>query len=363
MSRQRPTILVINPGSTSTRVALYEGDTLVDDEYLVCDAERLAACEHVIDQMAMRVEQVAGVLDKLGRSVTDLDAIAARGGPLRAAPGGVYRVNDAMLADAADTEFTEHVSKLACVIAADLAAGTDVPCFVVDPVSTDEFEPISRISGLAELPRKSLLHALNLKRAARHYAESIGKSPDDLNLILAHLGGGISVAISRAGRLIDAVDANGEGPFSPERSGGLRVDSLNQLVRDTGDDVAAVRRRLTREGGLMSHLGTTDALEVERRIQDGDAEARLVYEAMAYAVAKHIASLAAAVCGQVDGIVLTGGLANSKMLTDWIAERVAFLAPVRIEPGENEMLALREGTARALAGEEPIRTYPTGEIE
>ena len=358
-----PTILVINPGSTSTRIALFEGDQLIDDEHLVCDADELAACEHVIDQKLLRDRQVTALLEKLGRSVSDLDAVAARGGPLRPVPGGVYRVNGQMLADAASTDFTEHVSKLACVIAADLTAGTDVPCFIVDPVSTDEFVPISRISGLKELPRTSLVHALNIKRAARQIAEDLGKTPDDVNLILAHLGGGISVAVSRGGRLIDAVDANGEGPFSPERSGGLRVDSLNQMVLASGDDVAAVRKRLTREGGLMSHLGTTDAKEIERRIAAGDADAKLVYEAMAYTVAKHICALAAAVDGRVDAVVLTGGLAHSKMVTDWITRRVSFLAPVRLVPGENEMIALREGVARALAGDEPIRVYPTGDIE
>ena len=358
-----PTILVINPGSTSTRIALFEGERLIGDEHLVCDADELAACEHVIDQKDLRDRQVTALLEKLGRSVSDMDAVAARGGPLRPVPGGVYRVNEQMLANAASTDFTEHVSKLACVIAADLTAGTSVPCFIVDPVSTDEFEPISRISGLKELPRTSLVHALNIKRAARLVAEDLGKTPAHVNLILAHLGGGISVAVSRAGRLIDAVDANGEGPFSPERSGGLRVDSLNHMVLASGDDVAAVRKRLTREGGLMSHLGTTDAQEIERRIAAGDADAKLVYEAMAYTVAKHICALAAAVEGHVDAVVLTGGLANSKMVTDWITRRVKFLAPVHLVPGENEMIALGEGVARALAGDEPIRAYPTGDIE
>ncbi|MHC4985624.1 MAG: butyrate kinase [Planctomycetota bacterium] len=358
-----PTILVINPGSTSTRIALYDGEQLVDDEHLVCDADQLAACDHVIDQKLLRDRQVKDLLEKLGRSVADLDAVAARGGPLQPVPGGVYRVNEVMLADAADDAFTEHVSKLACLIAADLTAGTAVPCFIVDPVSTDEFEPVSRISGLKELPRISLVHALNIKRAARQVAEGMGKTPADVNLILAHLGGGISVAVSRKGRLIDAVDANGEGPFSPERSGGLRVDSLNQMVLASGDDVAAVRRRLTREGGFMSHLGTTDAREIERRVIDGDAYAQLVCQAMAYTVAKHICALAAAVDGAVDAVVLTGGLAHAKMLTDWITRRVSFLAPVHVVPGENEMIALREGVARALAGDEPIRVYPSGDIE
>ena len=358
-----PTILVINPGSTSTRSALYEGQTLVAEELLTCDPAALAACERIIDQKALRTQHVTDFLARIERTVADCDAVAARGGPLQPCPGGVYRVNDSMLRDAAHDKFTEHVSKLACVIAAELTTGTDVPNFVVDPVSTDEFEHLSRISGLVELPRKSLLHALNIKRAARRVADGLGKDTRDLNLIIAHLGGGISIAVSRAGRLIDAVDANGEGPFSPERSGGLRMDSLNRMVLASGDDVAVVRRQLTREGGLMSHLGTTNARRVERRIADGDGYAKLVYEAMGYAISKHICALAAAVAGKVDGIILTGGLAHSKMLTDWIAERVRFLAPIHLEPGEHEMEALRDGAARALSRAEPIRVYPSGETE
>ncbi|HDZ22884.1 hypothetical protein LCGC14_0019030 [marine sediment metagenome] len=358
-----PVILVINPGSTSTRTALYAGEELLADQHIVCSAEDLAGCEQIADQKAFRAREVQALLDTLGRSIGDCDAVAARGGPLQPVPGGVYRINDSMLADAASEAFTEHVSKLACIIAAELTAGTDVPGFIVDPVSTDEFDELSRISGLKELPRKSLLHALNIKRAARRFAEQAGRGVDELNLIVAHLGGGISIAVSRGGRLIDAVDANGEGPFSPERSGGLRVDALVKLVTQGDADFAAIRKRLTREGGLMSHLGTTDARDVERRAGDGDERAKLIYEAMAYGIAKHIAALAAAVAGQVDAVVLTGGLARSTMLTDWIGQRVGFLAPVHLEPGENEMDALREGAARALAGQEAIRIYPTGQCE
>lgn len=359
----KPVILAINPGSTSTRTALYAGEELIADQHLICDADELAACERIIDQKGFRSRQVTAFLDEFGKQVGDLDAIAARGGPLRPVPGGVYRINEAMLANAADEQFTEHVSKLACAIAVDLAGDRSVPCFVVDPVSTDEFEDISRVSGLKDLPRKSLLHALNIKRACRRFAERNGREEGDLNLIVAHLGGGISIAVSRKGRLIDAVDANGEGPFSPERSGGLRVDGLAKMVAESGEPFAAIRRRLMRESGLMSHLGTTDARLVEERAAAGEADAALVYEAMAYGVSKHICALAAAVDGAVDGVVLTGGLAKGKMLTDWITQRVSFLAPVHLEPGENEMQALREGAARALAGDEPVRVYPTGETE
>jgi len=357
------TILVINPGSTSTRTALYEGETVLAEQELVCSPDQLDRCRRVADQGDFRTAQVRAFLRAAGRTLSDCDAVAARGGPLRPVRGGVYRVNAAMLADAAGDQFIEHVSKLACLIADHLCRGTGVPCFVVDPVSTDELADLSRISGLKELPRKALTHALNMKRTAREFARRLGRPYESLNLITAHLGGGTSIAVHHRGRMIDSVDANGEGPFSAERSGGLRADSLARMAVESGKDFAALRRLLTRQGGLVSHLGTSDAREVERRIAAGDAHARLVYEAMAYQVAKHIGALAAAVEGQVDGIILTGGLARSAMVTEWIRRRVAFLAPVEVVPGEAEMAALREGVARVLAGEESARVYPTGEAE
>ena len=298
-----------------------------------------------------------------GTTISDCDAVAARGGPLRPTPGGVYRVNDAMLADAWSEDFVEHASKLACVIADRLCRPAGVSCFTVDPVSTDEMAEISRIGGLKELPRQALTHALNMKRTARLFAQKVGRSYESLNLITAHLGGGTSIAVHHGGRMIDSVDANGEGPFSPERSGGLRVDDFAKMILAGGKDFAAIRSTLTRKGGLTSHLGTADCPAIECRIQSGDKHAELVYAALAYATAKHICALSAAVCGRVDGVILTGGLARSEMLTGWIAQRVGFLGPVEVFPGEDEMAALREGVARALAGEEPVKVYPTGEAE
>jgi butyrate kinase len=360
---QRPTILVINPGSTSTRTALWAGDTVVAEQELVCVPEQLAACGRIIDQIGVRTRQVQDFLCKLGRTIADCDAVAARGGPLRPVPGGVYRVNEAMLADARSENFIEHVSKLACIIADELCRGARVPCFVVDPVSTDEMMELARISGLRDMPRKGLTHALNMKRTARQFAQKLGRPYESLNLITAHLGGGTSIAVHHCGRMIDSVDANGEGPFSPERAGGLRTDSLLRMVLDSGGDFKSIRNLLTRRGGLMSHLGTTDCKVIEERIHAGDTHAEQVYAAMAYCVAKHICALAAAVCGQVDGVILTGGLARSSMLTGWIRARVQFLGPVEVYPGEHEMAALREGVARALAGEEIVRVYSTGEAE
>ena len=358
-----PTILAINPGSTSTRTALFEGDRLLAEEELACSPKELARCAKISDQVGFRTEQVQSFLREIGKPVSVCDAVAARGGPLRPIPGGVYRVNDAMLADAWSEDFVEHASKLACVIADRITKGAGVPSFIVDPVSTDEMAEISRISGLKELPRQALTHALNMKRTARLFAKKVGRPYESLNLITVHLGGGASIAVHHRGRMIDSVDANGEGPFSPERSGGLRVDSLARMAVESGKDFPAIRSMLPRKGGLVSHLGTTDSPEIERRILKGDKHAELVYSAMAYSIAKHVCALSAAVSGKVDGVLLTGGLARSEMITGWVRERVSFLGPVEIYPGEDEMAALREGVARALAGEEVVKVYPTGEPE
>ncbi|MBI5724084.1 MAG: butyrate kinase [Planctomycetes bacterium] len=360
---RNPVILVINPGSTSTRTAVFRGQERLAERHLECSREELAACGTAIGQVLMRTKHVLDFLAGLGPDAAKFDAVAARGGPLRPVPGGTYRVNAAMLDDARSDRFVEHVSKIACIIADTLARQAGTTAFVVDPISTDEFDAISRISGLRELHRKPLTHALNMKAAARLFAGETGKPYEQLNLIVAHLGGGCSISVHSGGRMIDSVDANGEGPFSPHRSGGLRTDDLARFVLESGRNFHEIRGILTHKAGLFSHLGTDDAREVVRRIENGDAAARLVFEAMAYSIAKHICALAAAVAGRVDGILLTGGLANAKMLTDWIAARVGFLGPVRVMPGEREMEALRDGAARVLSGLERPKIYPSGESE
>lgn len=353
----KPLILVINPGSTSTKLALFRENECVAEESRVCSQKELDRCESVIDQVPMRTQAVRDFLKEHDVAVEDLTVIAARGGPLKPMAGGVYAINEAMLSDAKGGCGIEHVSRIACIVADDLGRAAGVPGFTVDPVSTDEFDPISRISGLKECPRLSLTHALNMKAVARAYADELGKPYDSLNLLTVQLGGGSSMAIHSKGRMIDSVDGNGEGPFSPERSGGLRVDTFARWIESEGLSFAEVLKRLTRSGGLMSHLGTTDAMEVERRIDAGDADAELVYRAMAYAISKHLCGLSAAVNGKIDGIVVTGGLARSEMLTGWIKERIEFLGPVRIFPGEMEMTALNQGALRVLNGVETAQTY------
>ena len=356
-------ILIINPGSTSTKTAVFEDEKSLSEINLDFSREETNLCTRIIDQVPVRKKQILDFLNQFGRKISDFDAIAARGGPLRPVPGGVYRVNKTMLADAAGGRFIEHPSRIGCLIAESLGSEASIASFIVDPVSTDEYLPISRVSGLKEIPRKSLVHALNMKAVARHYAEEKGLCYEDMNLITVHLGGGTSVAVHQKAKMIDSLDANGEGPFSPERAGVLRADDLAGFVLESGLDAVKIKKKLAGEGGLMSHLGTTDALEVEKRIKVGDEQAMLCYEAMAYSVAKSICSLAPAVYGKLDAIIITGGLAHSEMLTAWITERVSFLAEVKIIPGEYEMQALAQGVLRVITGKQKARIYPTGEFE
>jgi len=356
-------VLAVNPGSRTTRVALFEAGREVLKREAPCPADELAAAKTTFDQAPFRLRTVEECLAEAGIDVRELAAIAARGGPLRPVPGGAYRVNEAMLADAESDGFTDHVSRLGCVIADRLARPGGVPAFVVDPVSVDEYDEISRVSGLPELPRRSLTHALNMKAVARRHADERGCSYEELNLIVAHLGGGVSIAVHSGGRMIDSVDANGEGPMSPERSGALRADDLVDLCCSGEHSRETLKRRLTREAGLLAHLGTADAVEIERRIAGGDEKARLVYEALAYGVSKHIAALSAAVAGKVDAVILTGGLARSDYLVDCVRRRVEFLGKVAVHPGEDEMRALCEGAERVLSGREKARVYPGGEEE
>lgn len=356
-------MLVINPGSTTTRVAVFAGGRELFSRELAARPEDLAAARTTLDQFPFRLKLVEEALAQAGLSAADLAAVVGRGAPLAPVPAGTYRVNAAMLADARSDRYVDHVSRLGCLIADELARPHGLPAFIADPVSVDEYEEVSRVSGLPGLPRRSLTHALNIKAAARRYAAEAGRPYLELNLVVAHLGGGISVAVHRGGRMIDSVDANGEGPMSPERSGSLRVDDLVDLCFSGRHDRAGLKRLLTRGAGLAGHLGTTDAVEIEKRIAAGDGQARLVYQAMAYMVAKHICGLAAAVSGHLDAVILTGGLSRSRFLVEYLKERVGFLGKVVVYPGENEMLALCQAAERVLAGGERPRVYPTGEEE
>ncbi len=351
-------ILVINPGSISSRVALFVDDTPVYTAQITYAPEELARFERIVDQYAMRRDDILRSLRNARIPLRTLDAVVDRGGMLRPIPSGTYRINQHMLDELRRPAEREHVSNLGAFIAHEIASVAGIPAYVVDPVSVDEFEPIARISGWPDIERRSMSHALNLKAVARMAAKALGRDYAQINLVVAHMGSGISVSAHRRGKMVDVNQAlDGTGPFSPERAGGLPIGDVMRMAYSGRYTYQEMFRLLTRRAGLVAHLGTNDAREVERRIAAGDAHAKLIYEAMAYQIAKEIGLMATVLYGDVQAIALTGGLAHSQMLTDWIRARVAWIAPVLIFPGEYEMLAMAQGALRVLRGEEEAKEY------
>lgn len=351
-------ILAINPGSTSTKIAVFEDETPLFTEVIHHDAQELAKYIRIFDQYPLRRDAVLNALQRHAISITSLHAVVGRGGLLRPIESGTYLVNERMLADLQAPKEREHASNLGAVIAHEIAVQAGISAYIVDPVCVDEFDDIARISGLPEIERKSLSHALNMKAMGRRAGKELGKPYHELNLVIAHMGGGISVSAHRKGRMVDVNQAlDGTGPFSPERAGGLPVGDLVRMCYSGKYTYEQMMRKIVGQGGLVAHLGTNNAAEVERRILAGDAHARLVYEAMAYQIAKEIGLAATVLYGQVDAIVLTGGLAHSEMLINWIRPRVEWIAPVLVYPGEDELLAMTQGVLRVLRGEEPAKEY------
>lgn len=351
-------LLVINPGSTSTKIAVFRGDSQVYSETLRHTAEELGRFNGTIDQLDFRYGLVLEAVRKAGIDIKQINAVVGRGGLLRPIRGGTYVVNKRMLADLRAESRGTHASNLGGLIAEQIARINGVSAYIVDPVCVDEMEDIARVSGMPENPRESLFHALNQKAIARRAAADLGKVYDEINLIVAHLGGGISVGAHRRGRVIDVNNAiPGEGPFSPERSGGVPAGVLVQMCFSGKYSREEMHKKLVGKAGLVAYLGTNDAVEVEKRIARANQDARLVYEAMAYQVAKEIGASAAVLMGHVEAVVITGGIAHSKMLADWIIERVAFIAPVKVYPGEDEMTALALGGLRVLNGQETATEY------
>jgi len=351
-------LLIINPGSTSTKLAVFRDNEPVYSETLRHGSEDLERIMGIAGQFEYRRQLVMEAIVKSGIKPGELDAVVGRGGLLRPVPGGTYLVNQAMIEDLQAEKRGSHASNLGGLIAHSIASELGIPAYIVDPVCIDEKEPVSRISGMPENPRESLFHALNQKAVARRAAEDMGRDYSEVNLIVAHLGGGISVGAHSRGRVVDVNDAlAGDGPFTPERSGGLPVGKLVEMCYSGRYTREEMMKKIVGKGGLAAYLGTNDALEVESRIKRGDNEARLIYEAMAYQVAKEIGACGAALKGDVDAVVITGGIAYSNMLVGWIEERVRFIAPVRVYPGEQEMEALAAGGLRVLAGLEAAKTY------
>lgn len=353
-------ILAINPGSTSTKVAVYKN---LEEEFTVTirhSVDDLKRFERIFDQYEFRKEVILKTLEGAQIDIKKINAVVGRGGLVRPIPSGVYRVNQKMLDDLRKELYGEHASNLGAILAHEIARliGDNVPAFIVDPVVIDELDDIARLSGHPELPRISIFHALSQKAVARRFAREHSKKYEDLNLIVAHLGGGITVGVHHNGRVIDVNNGlDGEGPFTPERSGTLPAGQLVRLCFSGKYSYPEIRKMITGKGGLVAYLGTNSALEVEERIACGDDYAELIYKAMAYQIAKEIGAASTVLKGNVDAILITGGLANSPMLIKWIQERVYFIAPIYIYPGEDEMYALTEGAFFALKGELPIREY------
>jgi len=350
-------ILVINPGSTSTKVALFENENQVAQQVLRHPDEELRKCETLLDQLPLRKKAVEKFLEQRKVSIRELDAVVGRGGLLRPLPGGTYRVNERMLKDAWEGKQGQHPSNLGCILAHEIASQAGIPAFIVDPVSVDEFEPLARYSGHPLLERRCLSHALNLHAVARSVAEELGVPYENSRFVVAHLGGGISVAAMKGGRIVDVNDASSAGPFSPERTGTLPLQGFIDLCFSGQYTRDQIRRMVMGEGGMKAYLGTSNAEEVERRIQAGDEKARQVVEAMAYQIAKEIGAMAAVLYGKLHAVILTGGLARYNRLVEWVQERVAFLAPVKVIPGEFEMEAMAKGALRVLRGEEKEKVY------
>lgn len=348
-------VFIINPGSTSTKVALYSDERQLALENLHHDESVMSRFTRLWDQFAFRLQAVQDFLSRQQKA--GLDAVAGRGGLLKPVKRGTYSIDQNMLQDARKGLQGEHVSNLGVALAHEIAEQHGCPSFTVDPVSVDEFEEVARISGHPLIIRRSLSHALNLRAAAMWAAQKIQRDPDHFNAIVAHLGGGISVAPVCGGRVIDVNDASSGGPFSPERSGDLPLQPFIDLCFSGQYTKDQMKKMVMGQGGLMAYLGTNDLAEVERRIDAGDANALVVFTAMAYQIAKEIGAMATVLCGQIDAVVLTGGLAHSKRLMDAISERIHFIAPLLIFPGELEMEAMLHGVLRVLRGEEKPQTY------
>lgn len=352
-----PRILVINPTATATLIAVYDGEDLRLSETIEHSPEELAPYDRIWDQYLLRKDRIAAVLEGAGIATHSLAAAVGVGGLLRPVPGGIYRVNERMLEDLRSGLQGEHASNLGGILAYGFARPSGKPSFIVDPVSTDELLPEARLTGIAEIGRTSLTHALNIKAMARRAAAERGVPYESIRLVAAHLGMGISVSAHAGGQMIDANNANEGGPFSPERCGTLPAGDLVKLCFTARLTEREVVRRLTSEGGLQAHLGTKDYREVERRIEQGDPVAHLVYEAMCYQVAKEIGAMAVVLSGRVDAVVITGPLAASDLVIRLLAERVSWVAPLKVYPGGDEMQALAAGGLRALRGQEEALEY------
>ncbi len=353
-------VLAINPGSTSTKIAVYDDTKNVFTQTLRHDAKEIDNFGGIIEQYEFRKNLVMKAMEEHGVALDSLEAVVGRGGLIRAVPSGTYKVEEKLLADLKNPELWGriHASNLGAFIAQAIAKEANVPSYIVDPVTVDEFTPIARISGCPEIERQSLFHALNIRYCGISISNENGKKFEESNMIGVHMGGGISVAAIEKGKVVDVNNAVlGMGPFSPQRAGALPIGDLLEMAfsgKYTHDEMKGM---FTKTGGLLAYLGTDDGREVAKRMADGDEKATLIFSAMLYQVAKEIGACATVLKGKVDHIFLTGGLAYNDFVVNTIKERSGFIAPITVIPGEREMEALTQGGIRVLKGLEEAKEY------
>ncbi len=351
-------ILIINPGSTSTKIGVYEDETQLMEETLRHSTEEISKYASIYEQKDFRKEVILHVLQEKNIELSSIDVVVGRGGMLKPIPGGTYKTSDALIEDLKIGRQGQHASNLGGILAREIADQIHVPSYIVDPVVVDELADVARVSGHPNFERVSIFHALNQKAIAKRYAKEVGKPYEDLNLIVVHMGGGVSVGAHKNGRVVDVANAlDGDGPFSPERSGGLPSGQLVKLCFSGKYTQAEVAKMINGNGGFNAYLGTNDMRDVLKLAAEGDEKAKLYEDAFHYQLSKEIGAMSVVLKGKVDQILLTGGIAYGKETQDAIKENVEFIAPVTVYPGEDELLALAQGVLRVMNGEEAAKEY------
>ena len=351
-------LLIINPGSTSTKIGVYENEKEILEETLRHSSDEIAKYATIFDQLDFRKNVILDVLKEKNFDITTLDAVVGRGGMLKPIPGGTYEVTEELIEDLKNGVQGQHASNLGGILSSEIASGLNIPAFIVDPVVVDELEDVARISGVPELPRRSKFHALNQKAVAKRYGKESGQGYENLNLIVTHMGGGVSVGAHKKGKVVDVNNAlDGDGPFSPERAGGVPVGELINMCFDGKHSKEEVYRKIVGKGGCVAYLNTNDFRDVIKMSEEGSEKAKLIYDAFIYQVSKEIGSMATVLEGKVDRIILTGGLAYSDKVVSDINKRVGWISEIKVYPGEDEVLALAQGAIRVLNGEEQAKQY------
>lgn len=350
-------ILAINPGSTSSKIGYFEDTECISSITIRHDQEEIAKFDSIIEQYPMRKDAIMEWLKEQKIKVEDLDGVVGRGGLLRPTHGGTFKVNNSIISDLKEARYGVHASNLGAIIAREIADMAGVDAFIVDPVTTDEYGPLARYSGHPDIQRVSVFHALNQKASARTVCEKLGKKYTDVNMIIAHLGGGATIAAHEKGRAVDVNHGLEEGPFTPERSGGLPVLEIIKMSYSGKFSHDEMKKKIVGRGGMTAYMGTSDIQAIVKMADEGDKKAEEVLEAMVYQICKEIGACATVLKGSVDAIVITGGVAYNGFVTDRIKERVSFIAPIHILPGENELLSMTSGVLRVLEGKEEAGIY------